>query len=240
MNLTPERIVALKKIKGYTRAGQIHATVELTYDTFRDLIADLEEVVADNRSCQRTAITFAESCNLMDKQFAESVNREKLIRKNLEFERELHAKTTKELAAAQARERHTRDTLNTVLGLPYRDASVLDEVIIDAINDGKRNPWKSAVIEALIVNHIFRVSHESDPVRALADLVDWECKVALDPAVSKEAQELVIESAADAKRYRRIFSEIPHVYTLCVYGAPCIDKVTADALLDQQVVNKEL
>ena len=109
------------------------------------MIADLEEVVADNRSCQRTAITFAESCNLMDKQFAESVNREKLIRKNLEFERELHAKTTKELAAAQARERHTRDTLNTVLGLPPGDSSALDAAIAEAVEpyrkDAERYRW---------------------------------------------------------------------------------------------------
>ena len=103
------------------------------------MIADLEEVVADNRSCQRTAITFAESCNLMDKQFAESVNREKLIRKNLEFERELHAKTTKELAAAQARERHTRDTLNTVLGLPPGDSSALDAAIAEAVEPYRKD-----------------------------------------------------------------------------------------------------
>lgn len=59
---------------------------------------------------------------------------------------------------------------------------------LSVIEDEKRNPWKRAIIEGLIVNHILNAAHEADPIKALAALVDWECKIALDPAVSKEAQ----------------------------------------------------
>ena len=60
------------------------------------------------------------------------------------------------------------------------------------------NPWKEAVIEALIVNHTLRKEHEEDPKLALAALIDWECKIALDPAVSSEAQALIDKGRKEA------------------------------------------
>jgi hypothetical protein len=50
-----------------------------------------------------------------------------------------------------------------------------------------------------------------------------------------EAQALIEPYRKDAERYRQIFASIPYVYTICVYGAPCIDKTTADAFLDQKL-----
>lgn len=52
------------------------------------------------------------------------------------------------------------------------------------------NPWKEAVIDALVVNHILEANHETDPRKALADLIAWEVKVALDPKVSEAAAKL--------------------------------------------------
>jgi hypothetical protein len=78
----------------------------------------------------------------------------------------------------------------------------LDAAIAEAIADEKRNPWKQAIINELAVSYVLHTDHETDPVRALAALVDYECKVALDPAVSKEAQALIEPYHKDAERYR--------------------------------------
>lgn len=51
--------------------------------------------------------------------------------------------------------------------------------------------YRSAVIEALVVSHIYQRVHEEDAERALADLIAWETKIALDPAVSSDAVALV-------------------------------------------------
>jgi hypothetical protein len=115
------------------------------------------------------------------------------------------------------------------------DTPALDAAIAEAINDEKRNPWKLAIVNELITSHILTREYEDNPRKALAALVDYECNVALDPAVSKEAQALIELYRKDAERYRQIFASPPYVYTICVYGAPCIDKATADAFLDQKL-----
>jgi hypothetical protein len=51
--------------------------------------------------------------------------------------------------------------------------------------------WKKAVIDGLIVAHIYRAEHENNPTMALNDLLCWTQQVALDPAVSSEAQALL-------------------------------------------------
>jgi len=50
--------------------------------------------------------------------------------------------------------------------------------------------WKDAVIDATVVDWIFTKAHESDPRKAVNDLLAWQQKIALDPAVSKEAHDL--------------------------------------------------
>ena len=49
--------------------------------------------------------------------------------------------------------------------------------------------WKEVVIDACVVNCIGW--DENDPRKTLSDLIGWEVQIALDPKVSKEAQELV-------------------------------------------------
>lgn len=51
------------------------------------------------------------------------------------------------------------------------------------------NAWKEAVIEACVVNHLSW--DEDDPRATLRNLINWETKVALDPKVSKAAQDLI-------------------------------------------------
>jgi|PlaIllAssembly_1097288.scaffolds.fasta_scaffold57489_2 hypothetical protein len=56
-----------------------------------------------------------------------------------------------------------------------------------AVRRVEMNPWKEVIIEALIVDFILSAEHETDPKKALADLIAWETTVALDPRVSTEA-----------------------------------------------------
>lgn len=64
-------------------------------------------------------------------------------------------------------------------------------------------PWKQAVIDRLLVLHIFQEVHVKDPRKALADLLDYETILALDPSVSAAAAQLVtkgrVEGAIEAQ-----------------------------------------
>lgn len=60
------------------------------------------------------------------------------------------------------------------------------------------DPWKAAVIDALVTAHIYTAAHESDPRGALNALLAYEQDVALDPAVSLDAAALIERGRADA------------------------------------------
>ena len=53
------------------------------------------------------------------------------------------------------------------------------------------NNWKEVVIEQLMVAHIYRHEHEGQPRLALHDLIDYHMSIALDPAVSQPARDLI-------------------------------------------------
>lgn len=53
------------------------------------------------------------------------------------------------------------------------------------------NEWKDAVIDALVVAHILTPENAIYPRKAVQDVIDWNCQVALDPSVSLKAQALV-------------------------------------------------
>ena len=50
--------------------------------------------------------------------------------------------------------------------------------------------WKDAIIDATVVDWIFTKEHETNPRKAVNDLLAWGEKVALDPLVSKPAHDL--------------------------------------------------
>jgi hypothetical protein len=66
--------------------------------------------------------------------------------------------------------------------------------------------WKEAVIDKLIVSCIYRKEHETNPEKAINDLLEWEVTIALDPSVSSKAQALIdmgrptVEWKAEAMR----------------------------------------
>lgn len=56
--------------------------------------------------------------------------------------------------------------------------------------------FRTAVIDALVVDGIYTNGHDADPRKAVNDLLAWEAKIALDPAVSQEAADLHAKLAA--------------------------------------------
>ena len=51
--------------------------------------------------------------------------------------------------------------------------------------------WKDAVIDELVVCHIYNKEHDGDPRKAIHDAISWNVQVALDPLVSSDAQALI-------------------------------------------------
>lgn len=54
--------------------------------------------------------------------------------------------------------------------------------------------WREAVIDALVVAGIYRAEYETNPRKALNDLLAWEGNVALDPKVSAESRARLAEA----------------------------------------------
>lgn len=54
----------------------------------------------------------------------------------------------------------------------------------------ERDAWKTAVLDAAVVNWTYTKEHETNPRKAVNDLLAWESQVALDPAVSEPAAAL--------------------------------------------------
>lgn len=53
------------------------------------------------------------------------------------------------------------------------------------------NSFKEQVIEHLIVDCIYQNEHDTNPRKAVQDLISWEVQIALDPQVSSEAAALI-------------------------------------------------
>ncbi len=51
--------------------------------------------------------------------------------------------------------------------------------------------WKEMILDQLMIYGLYKVEYSFDPRAALKAMIDWEVSVALDPAVSLEAQKLL-------------------------------------------------
>ena len=60
-------------------------------------------------------------------------------------------------------------------------------------------PWKSAVIDQLVIAHILTAEHESDPLKAIQDLLAYHTEIAVDPRVSGAAAGLVEQAKAEER-----------------------------------------
>lgn len=68
--------------------------------------------------------------------------------------------------------------------------------------------FRDAVIDALVNIHSYTTEHDTDPRKAIADLIEIETNIALDPAVSSEARALI-------ERGRK---EVPSSWKCSVHG----------------------
>lgn len=68
----------------------------------------------------------------------------------------------------------------------------------------ERDAWKDAIIDACVVDWILVKEHESNPQKAVNDLLCWQVKIALDPAVSKEAHALHARAKAAEAALARV------------------------------------
>jgi len=90
---------------------------------------------------------------------------------------------------------YDEDDNETVEAIERARAAVRAAILaLLAESDG---PWKAAVIEGLVVSHCIQPEHETDPRKALADLILWHVMVALDPSVSSDAVKL-LDAEAEA------------------------------------------
>ena len=69
--------------------------------------------------------------------------------------------------------------------------SLLDRLKSAEAERDADGPWKNAVIEQLVVAHILTAEHESDPLKAVQDLLAYHADIAVDPRVSGAAAGLV-------------------------------------------------
>lgn len=59
------------------------------------------------------------------------------------------------------------------------------------------DPWHAAIDNELVCCHILNESNHNDPRKALQDIINWHVQVALDPAVSSDAQALIERGKQD-------------------------------------------
>jgi hypothetical protein len=72
----------------------------------------------------------------------------------------------------------------------------IDSFLVDPAKEEALNPWKVAVLDALVVNWAYKKEHDDDPRMAVHDCIAREVEIALDPQVSSEARALVERGAA--------------------------------------------
>ncbi len=80
-----------------------------------------------------------------------------------------------------------------------------------------RDEWRSAVHEELFTSCIYSAKHARDPRAAIRDIIDWNVRIALDPAVSSDAQALIDKGRAMRDEWRPVSEppeSPPHAYLI--------------------------
>jgi len=101
----------------------------------------------------------------------------------------IYAEPTGYTASPEALERHAERLLGREIDRPRLVATA--KLLRKVASSLRRNPWRDALIDALVVNFILSPENENDPRKAIQDLIAWEQKLALDPAVSQDAADLI-------------------------------------------------
>ena len=99
---------------------------------------------------------------------------------------EYSGKLSIEAATAIAQANYNQKTQEEIITLKQRIAEL--------------ESFKTMLIEALIISHIYSSEHETDAKKALHDLIGWEVKIALDPQVSSDAEALIQKGRDESKQ----------------------------------------
>lgn len=73
----------------------------------------------------------------------------------------------------------------------YSGTPEADEITRLRAEVAELRKWKTAIIDRLVVQESLLKEHETNPKKAVHDIVSWEVRVALDPLVSSEAEALI-------------------------------------------------
>jgi hypothetical protein len=65
-----------------------------------------------------------------------------------------------------------------------RAADLLSQHHPAPVPERAANPWKDALIDALACAFLLTTENESDPKKALHDLISWETRLAMDPSIN--------------------------------------------------------
>lgn len=96
----------------------------------------------------------------------------------------------KDLAHNCGAKPHTEGPMRAVTGVSMTYAQLV------AFATALDSQWKEAVLDELIVGHIYQAKHDTDSRRAVKDAISWNVEIALDPQVSSDAQKLIDQGAA--------------------------------------------
>lgn len=113
--------------------------------------------------------------------------------------RKLAAQLERELAAAQERIRELEEW-NRKMVEKAASGGVLDGYRELGVKLAAAEEWREAVLNELIVAHIYTREHDANPRKAVQDAITWNCQVALDPAVSSDARALIAQERERAER----------------------------------------
>ena len=72
------------------------------------------------------------------------------------------------------------------------------QTALAAINLPALTAWREAVIDELCSLHIYSAEHDADPRKAVRDIIEWNHRLVLDPAVSAEARALYAQGWNEA------------------------------------------
>jgi len=64
----------------------------------------------------------------------------------------------------------------------------------------KAEQFREALIDALVIVHSYTAEHDANPRKAVTDLIVVETQIALDPAVSSDAQALIDRGKKEAEQ----------------------------------------
>ena len=88
--------------------------------------------------------------------------------------------------------------LCTWIKVPEEESEKLGRFVA-LVLEADDGPWKSAVIDQLVIAHILTAEHESDPLKAIQDLLAYHADIAVDPRVSGAAATLVEQAKAEER-----------------------------------------